>query len=124
MKGIHSYYVTYMQLPNGIYQTGFFDTFGSIFGQTQVNFKDIIKREKIFFSNFRLETVYNVFEDADSGTYSIDENIIKKELCEKLWDNIRFKYKDVDTIDEIKATTIAKLENEIIIIAWSETELC
>jgi len=124
MKGVYSYYVTYMLLDNGIYKTDAgFGFMSSVFG-TEINFGELIKGINISFSEFRLEHVFGI-HTYDNGTYQISVDLIKDEVCNTLWDIMKLNYRDVkgEELEKIKNRIIEQLLKNIIILGWSETNL-
>ena len=117
MKGVYSYYVTYMfkTIPiNGNHNT-----------ILSINMSYFIHSIKISFSNYRLETTYRLVENED-GTYNIDDSLIKNEVCESLWEqNFSNKFKNLskEELGLKKLDTIKVLSDEIVIIAWSEAKI-
>ena len=122
MKSIYSYYVTFVLGP---YNPG--PNFGFLYGQP-IDFKKIIKSVNINLSTWRLEGIYHRWPTTEDGEYTIDESLIRKEVCQVLWEQeYAPKYKREEVSDEqfekIKEMTINQFEEQIVILGWSETNL-
>ena len=64
----------------------------------------------------------------EDGTVDIDASLIKSEVCEALWERkYVYEYKkqgySVDKLQEKKLEIMKILENDIVIISWSETNV-
>ena len=126
MRHVFSYYVTFMQLDNGIYKTGGsnFGFMGSVLGLTEINFGELIKGIYITLTDATLEIRYGE-KPYEDGKYIISSDIIKKEVCDVLWDGIKLSYRNVEekALKEIKRQYMEKFDKDIIILGWSETSL-
>lgn len=122
MKSIYSYYVTFILGP---YIPG--PNLGFLYG-TPVDFKNIIKSVNINLSTWRIEKIYHCWP-SEEDEYTIDESLIRKEVCQVLWEReYAPEYRREEVSDEqfekIKEMTISQFEEQIIILGWSETNLC
>lgn len=123
MKGIYCYYVTYLDQSAYIN----FAPYGSRTRLIGLDIRTLIQGINISFSSTGIYVRHRIMENED-GTVDIDASLIKSEVCEALWERkYEYSYKKQgysdDKLQEKKLETMKILEKNIVIIAWSETNV-